>query len=92
MAVGMKATQTAFLSNIARQLWRKWLQEQVVRAPIVHHKKAGTTLGHANWMVDGSYGSYLTVSVGVCSARKSKNKMTATLILTVTSLQRFVPR
>lgn len=56
--MGMKATQTAFLSNIARQLWRKWLQEQVVRAPIVHHKKAGTTLGHANWITGGVHGGW----------------------------------
>lgn len=30
MAAGMRATQTAFLYNITRQLWKKWLQGQVV--------------------------------------------------------------
>lgn len=60
MAPGVRATETAFLCNITRQLWRKRLQGQVDRA----HKSVTRK--------EGSRGDTATESRGVLALDASQ--------------------
>lgn len=72
------------------------MEEMVARAgcsyhKVVHHKKAGPTQGHTNWITGGVDGA-VYIWLSMCVWWWSKDKMTVIFILTGMSLQCFVHR